>query len=135
MANLNTVLLMGHLTRDVESRKAGDSEVHAFGLAINRRYKTASGEEREEVTFIDCESWGKVGETIGKHLHKGDPIYVGGRLKLDTWEKDGQKQSKLKVVVENFQFIGGKKDQAGAKPGTARPAAPARTVAEEDIPF
>jgi len=122
MPNLNRVMLMGHLTRDVETRAAGASTVGGFGLAINHKYKTAAGEQREEVTFVDCEAWGKTAEVLAQYVGKGDPLYVEGRLKLDTWEdKDGGKRSKLKVVVENFQFLGGKKDNATAE-APARPA-------------
>jgi len=104
--SFNKVFLMGNLTRDVELRHtSGNNAVANLGLAVNRRYTTAEGERREEVTFVDCEAWGKTAETLSKYLSKGRPVFIEGRLKLDSWEKDGQKFSKLRVVVEGFQFI------------------------------
>ena len=144
--SFNKVLLMGNLTRDPEVRHtSGDRAVANFGLAVNRRYKTASGEKREEVTFVDCEAWGYTGENIGKFFAKGSPIFIEGRLKLDTWEdrKDGSKRSKLKVVVESFQFVDSKKDSGGDSGGEggggyerAAPAAKAEeSFSNDDIPF
>jgi single-strand DNA-binding protein len=130
----NKVLLMGNLTRDVELRHtSGNQPVANIGLAVNRRWRTPEGEQREEVTFVDCEAWGKTAETLSKYVSKGRPLFIEGRLKLDQWEKDGQKFSKLKVVVDGFQFIdskpggeggasGGGGDEVG---GYSRPAASA----------
>ncbi len=104
----NKVFLMGNLTRDPDVKHTGSNKAVAnFGLAVNRKYKTADGERREEVTFIDCEAWGYTAENIGKFFAKGRPIFVDGRLRLDTWEdrNDGSKRSKMLVVVENFQFV------------------------------
>ena len=127
--NYNRVILMGNLTRDVEVRAAGSSSVAAFGLAINRKFKTATGEDREEVCFVDCEAWGKTGEVMAKYLAKGKPVLVEGRLKLDQWEdKDGRKMSKIKVAVDSFQFVGGKDD--GGKPSDSN-----RRHAQDDSPF
>lgn len=113
--NYNKVILGGNLTRDPEMRAVGDTNVCKFGLAVNRKYK-----DKEDVTFIDCEAWGKPAELIGKHFGKGKPIFVEGRLKLDRWEaKDGTKQSALRVVVEAFQFVGGK--PSGATTGQDEP--------------
>ena len=105
--SFNKVFLMGNLTRDVELRHtSGNSAVANLGLAVNRRYRTQSGENREEVTFVDCEAWGRTAEVMSQYLSKGRPVFIEGRLKLDQWEgKDGSKQSKLRVVVENFQFV------------------------------
>lgn len=105
--SFNKVILLGNLTRDVEIRHtAGNQAVANFGIAVNRRFKTQSGEQREEVTFVDCEAWGRTGEIMGQYLAKGRPVFIEGRLKLDQWEgKDGSKQSKLRVVVESFQFV------------------------------
>lgn len=109
MANFNRVFLMGNLTRDIELRHTNSNQaVATIGLAVNRRWRTPDGEDREEVTFVDCEAWGKTAETMSRYLAKGRPVFIEGRLKLDQWEKDGQKFSKLKVVVENFQFIDSK---------------------------
>jgi single-strand DNA-binding protein len=118
MANFNKVLLMGNLTRDIELRHTtGNQAVANIGLAVNRRYTTGDGEKREETTFVDCEAWGKTAETMSKFLAKGRPVFIEGRLKLDQWEKDGQKFSKLRVVVENFQFIDSGAGQRGGGGG------------------
>lgn len=107
MASYNKVLLMGNLTRDIELRHTNSNlAVANIGIAVNRRYKTAQGEEREEVTFVDCEAWGATAEVMAKYLVKGRPVFIEGRLKLDQWQdREGNKQSKLRVVVEGFQFI------------------------------
>jgi single-strand DNA-binding protein len=106
--NLNHVQLAGHLTRDPQVRTlTGERCVAAFSLAINRRYKSADGEMKDEVTFLDCEAWGRTAELVGQYLTKGSPCYLDGRLKLESWQdKDGQKRSRVKVVVENVQFLG-----------------------------
>ncbi|MDX2114471.1 MAG: single-stranded DNA-binding protein [Planctomycetota bacterium] len=154
----NKVLLMGNLTRDVELRYAQGSNnaIAKFGLAVNRRYRTADGEQREEVTFVDCDAFGKTAEIINQYLRKGRPIFIEGHLRLDTWEKEGQKFSKLKVVVDNFQFVDSKDSGdgggGGAGAGRSAPSAPRsgggesrgasrstqgnyEPVSEDDIPF
>lgn len=125
--NMNKVLVAGNLTRDIETRQAGQSTVASIGLAINRRYRAGS-EWKEEVAYIDCEAWGKTAETMAAHLSKGRSVFIEGRLKLDTWQdkKDGSNRSKLKVVVENFQFVGGQESRGESM------RAP---VDEADIPF
>lgn len=142
--SLNKWFGLGNLVRDPELRvTAKGTSICQFGLAINSNYTTKDGEKREEVTFVDCEAWGKQGEVIAKYCTKGKPLLVECRLKLDVWEKDGEKRSKLKAVVENFQFVGGKNEQAGERGDVAeRPAQRAqtgvqqtRTVDEEDVPF
>src|SRR5204863_8487416 len=107
MANLNRVMLIGRLTRDPETRHtAGGNSVTNFGLAINRSYRKKDSDELvEETTFVDVEAWGKTGETFARYMKKGRQAYVEGRLKLDSWEKDGQKHSKLFVVMDEFQFL------------------------------
>lgn len=116
MANLNKVMLMGNLTRDVELRAAGSSQVGAFGIAVNRKWQGQDGQMREEVTFVDCEAWGKTAETLAKYLSKGRPVFIEGRLKLDQWDdkETGQKRSKMKVVVEGFQFIDSRPGAGGS---------------------
>lgn len=108
MANLNRVMLIGRLTRDPESRSTNSgSNVVSFGMAVNRVYmRRDSGEKVEETCFVDCEAWGRQGETIAKYMSKGRQLFIEGRLKFDSWERDGQRRSKLSVVVENFQFLG-----------------------------
>lgn len=116
MASYNKVLLMGNLTRDPQLKYLpSQMAVVEFGIAVNRKYRTSSGEDREEVNFIDCTAWGKTGETINQYLQKGKPIFIEGRLKYDSWEdkQGGGKRSKLTVVVDNFQFIGGRDGGGG----------------------
>ena len=157
MANLNKVMLIGNLTRDPDLKYTpGNQAVCEIGLAVNRKYRTKDNEEREEVTFIDCEAWGKAAELIKQYMTKGRPIFIEGRLKLDTWEdkNGGGKRTKMRVVVEEFQVLGGggqggagggeryTSDDAGATRGRRAPAsagarssAPHQDVPEEDIPF
>ena len=118
MANLNRVLLIGNLTRDPELRVTPKgTAICQFGLAISRSFKDESGQTREEATFVDIEAWGKQGELIAKYCTKGRPLFVEGRLRFDQWEdkQTQQKRSKLKVVLENFQFLGGRE---GGAPGS-----------------
>jgi single-strand DNA-binding protein len=120
MANFNKVYLMGNLTRDPEMRVTPKgTAICQFGLAISRSWKDESGQTREETAFVDIEAWGKQGEVISKYCTKGRPLFVEGRLKFDQWEDktSGQKRSKLKVVLENFQFIGSRGDGAGGPGG------------------
>lgn len=109
MPSLNKVLLMGNLTRDPELRVTPKgTPICQFSLAINRQFKMESGETREEVIYVDVEAWGKQGETIAKYMVKGRPLYVEGRLRLDQWEDKNtkEKRSRMKVVLEQFQFLG-----------------------------
>ncbi len=108
MPSLNRVLLIGHLTRDVQTKQLpGGTTIAEFGLAMNRKFKVKD-EAREEVCFVDCSAFGKQAEVIAQYCQKGKALFVEGRLKLDSWEgKDGTKRSKLSVIVENFQFVGG----------------------------
>jgi single-strand DNA-binding protein len=111
MPNLNKVMLMGNITRDIELRTIPSGQsIAQIGLAINRSWTSADGEKREEVTWVDCEAWGKTAEIMHKYLAKGRPVYIEGRLKLDQWDdkESGQKRSKMKVVIEAFQFIDSK---------------------------
>ena len=117
MASYNRVILMGNLTRDPELKTLPSQTVVCdFALAVNRRWKDAEGGDREEVLFIDCAAFGKTGQTIGESLTKGRPIHIEGRLKFEQWEQeDGQRRSKIRVVVEQFRFV-------DRKPGNAEPA-------------
>ncbi len=107
MPTYNKVLLMGNLTRDPQLKQTPTNmSVAEIGIACNRKFKSKDGEMREETTFVDCEAWGKTAETMAKYLSKGRPVFIEGRLKLDQWQdKDGNNRSKLRVVIENFQFI------------------------------
>lgn len=147
MPSYNRVLLMGHLTRDVELKYTpANAAVAKIGLAINRRYKGKDDQMKDEVTFVDCEAWNQTAETISKFFSKGKPIFVEGRLKLDQWQdKDGTNRSKLKVVVETFQFVDSKGDnsepsaQSTSRPATTRSNTPAsqthQPLGDDDIPF
>ena len=109
MANLNKVLLMGNLTRDPEVRYTPKgTAVTELGIAVNRIYAGESGEKREEVTFVDVTVWGRTAENVGEYLRKGRPVFIEGRLQLDSWEdkQSGQKRNKLRVVADNVQFLG-----------------------------
>jgi single-strand DNA-binding protein len=123
MPSLNKVMLMGNLTRDPELRVTPKgTPICQFSLAINRQFKMDSGETREEVIYVDIEAWGKQGETIAKYMVKGRPLYVEGRLRLDQWEDKTtkEKRSRMKVVLEQFQFLGdGRAPGAGGAPGGA----------------
>jgi len=119
MASLNKVMLIGNVTRDLELRYTPKgTAVTEVGLAVNRRYRV-DDETREETTFVDITFWGKQAETLNQYVKKGNPLYCEGRLQLDTWDdkNTGQKRSKLRVVGENFQFLGGRSDGGGSSGG------------------
>ncbi len=135
---LNRVMLAGNLTRDPQVRFfANEKAVTEFSLAINRRYKTADGQLKEEVTFVDIEAFGRTAELVGQYLTKGRACFVEGRLRLDSWEdkKDGQKRSKLRVVADNVHFLDSNKDRQGAaSAGGERDAAAAPSDRDADAP-
>lgn len=150
MANFNKVYLIGNLTRDPELRVTPKgTAICQFGLAVNRQYKDESGATRDETTFVDIEAWGRQGETISKYCTKGRPLFVEGRLKFDQWEDkaSGQKRSRLKVVLEGFQFLGGRGEAGGVgneadqsperhSPSTRAAGKPAPSEdIDEDVPF
>jgi single-strand DNA-binding protein len=109
MASFNRVVLVGNVTRDVELRVLGSgTSVADIGMAVNDRYKNKSGEWVDEPTYVDVSAWGRTAEVASEYLQKGSPVLIEGRLKLETWEKDGQKRSKLKVVCEKLQLLGQK---------------------------
>ncbi len=150
MANVNKVILIGNLTRDPELRYTpSGTAVCDLGLAVNRKYK-----DQEETTFVDLVVWARQAEVISEYCKKGHPLFVEGRLTFDSWEgKDGQKRSKLRVTVENFQFLGsGRRDGAstdrpppaaarppasdtGAAPQKTRPSGDEQYQIDDDIPF
>lgn len=119
MASFNKVILLGNLTRDPEMRYLpNNTPVVELGMACNRRFKDAQGQDREEAMFIDCAAFGKQAETLNQYCHKGDLLLIEGRLKLDTWEdkQGGGKRSKHRIAIENFQFMP-RRDGAGAPAG------------------
>jgi single-strand DNA-binding protein len=108
MASFNKVILIGNLTRDPELRYTPSGRAIAkIGIAVNRSWKSESGEAREEVTYVDVDAFGRQAEVIGQYLKRGRPIMIEGRLRLDQWEdkQSGQKRSRLGVVMESFQFL------------------------------
>jgi len=140
MASFNKVILLGNLTRDPAlSFLPSQTAVCEFGLAVNRKWKDKDGQAREDVMFIDCRAYGKSAETLNQYVKKGAPLLVEGRLQFDTWEaKDGTKHNKHRVMVEQFQFVGGKDDaKAAPKPATSPTVAPPADAppVDDDIPF
>ena len=120
MASLNKVMLIGNVTRDPEIRYTpkGTALVE-IGLAVNRRYTAENGEKREEVTFVDVTLWGRTAEIANEYLRKGRPVYIEGRLQLDSWDDKttGQKRSKLRVVGEEMQLLGSREGGSGGGGG------------------
>ena len=151
MASFNKVILLGNLTRDPEVRYTPKgSAVCDLGIAINRQYTLDSGEKREEVTYVDVVLWSRLAEIAGEYLKKGRPIFIEGRLQLDTWDdkQSGQKRSKLRVIGETMQLLGGRPPGAGAAEGAeggresrpSKPAPPPKAGAaaepdDDEIPF
>ncbi|MBE3068838.1 MAG: single-stranded DNA-binding protein [Planctomycetes bacterium] len=125
MANYNRVILVGNLTRDPQLRYTpSQMAVCDIGLAINRKWKAADGQMKEEVCFVDCTAWGRQAETLQKFVTKGQPLFVEGRLTYRQWDgKDGKKHSKLEVTVEGFQFLGGPRTGGAGASGSPRAAA------------
>ncbi len=120
MASYNKVILMGNLTRDPQlTYTSSNMAVCKFGLAANHSWKDRNtGEKKEQVCFVDCVCFGRAGEVINQYMSKGKPIHLDGRLSFSQWEgQDGSKRSKLEVVVENFQFVGGPSDRQGGSGG------------------
>jgi single-strand DNA-binding protein len=137
MANFNKVILAGNLTRDPELRYTPKgSAVVRLGMAINRTWKSETGENKEEVTFVDVEAWERQAEVIAQYFRKGQPILIEGRLKLDTWEDKNthQKVSKLKVRLESFSFIGTKGAEGAPNPSASPASAPAGEAARRPAP-
>ena len=144
MANLNRVTLIGNLTRDVELKYTPKGTAIAdISIAVNRKWKDQDNQINEETTFVDLTAFGKTAELAGQDLSKGSSCYFEGRLNLETWDDKTtqQKRSKMKVIIENMQFLGSKKDsgnspQSAAKSGSQRQAPPAAADdGEDDVPF
>lgn len=134
MASFNKAILMGNVTRDVEIRYTpSGTAVAELGLAVNDRRKDASGNWVDETTFVDVTLWGRQAEVAAEYLSKGSSALIEGRLKLDQWEKDGQKRSKLKVICENLRMLGGKSERKAA-PDPTEPR-PGDDRDDASIPF
>jgi single-strand DNA-binding protein len=124
MANLNRVLLIGNLTRDPEVRYTPKgTPVTEIGLAVNRVYSGEDGEKKEETTFVDVTLWARQAEIAGQYLKKGRPVFIEGRLQLDTWDdkQTGQKRSRLRVVAENLQLLGSRQEGEGSSSPSSAP--------------
>ena len=151
MASFNKVLLLGNLTRDPEVRYTPKgSAVCDLGIAVNRVYTTDGGEKREEATYVDVVLWSRLAEIAGEYLKKGRPVFIEGRLQMDSWEdkQSGQKRTKLRVVGETMQLLGSRTGGGGG-PSTeaaeedrqsSRPSPPPKPAAaaepdEDEIPF
>src|SRR5213082_2508193 len=152
MASFNKVILLGNLTRDPEVRYTPKgSAVCDLGIAVNRVYTIDSGERREEVTYVDVVLWARLAEIAGEYLKKGRPVFIEGRLQLDTWDdkQSGQKRSKLRVIGETMQLLGSRPSSAEGGDNDRSPRAAGRTTApppktaeagaaehdEDEIPF
>ena len=129
MASFNKVILLGNVTRDPELRYVSSgTPVTEIGLAVNNRRKGPNGDWIDETTFVDVTFWSRDAEIAGQYVTKGSPLMIEGRLKLDTWEKDGKKNSKLRVVGERLVLLGGRDAAArgpaegGSAPRARRPA-------------
>jgi len=120
MANFNKVVLLGNLTRDPQLKYLpSQTPVVEFGMAINRKFKTQSGESRDETTFVDCSAFGRTAEIVNQYCRKGNMLFVEGRLKYDQWEdkQGGGKRSKLSVHVDNIQLMPNRDGRGGGSGG------------------
>lgn len=128
---------MGYLTRDPELTRVGskNTSLVKFGMAVNEKYTSRDGVKKERVVFVDIVVWARAGEVIHEYLSKGDPIFIDGRLEFSTWidKGTGKNRSKLEVVAEKFQFVGGKRDDTAAAPSDLGPGASAAPT--DDVPF
>ena len=144
MSSYNKVILLGNLTRDPQlSYTPNQTAVVEFGLATNRRWKGQDGQEKNEVCFVDCRMFGRRAEVVSKYFKKGSQIFLEGRLTFDSWQgQDGSKRSKLRVTVENFEFVGsgqrgsdqGPQEYSQDPSGSGASAGPPG-AGEDDIPF
>ena len=139
MPNFNSVQLMGHLCRDWEIRHTqSGTAIGNNTIAVSRKWKSKDGQTNEDTAFIDLDAWAKSAEMLDQYTSKGDALFVVGRIRQDQWQdSDGNNRSKLKVVVESFQFLGGKRDggqrQQSQQRNTGRDDRPAPD--DSSIPF
>lgn len=138
MASINKVILAGNLTRDPETKYFANERCScSFGLAINRRYRGADGETKEDVTYVDIEAWGRTAELVGQNCTKGSSVLIEGRLRLDQWDdkQTGAKRSKLKVVADTVQFLSPKPITASGNTQPAAPSVAPPALDDEEPPF
>lgn len=136
MPNFNRVIVCGHLGRDPEARYLPSNVmVCSFSMALSEKWTDKnSGQKQERTSWVDIEAFGKPAEILNQYLKKGSAVLIEGKLRQDTWEKDGQKRSKLKIVCENFTFLGGRDSGDQTQPAPA-PAQPTTDVDPDSIPF
>ena len=138
MASFNKVVLIGNLTRDVELKYLPKgTPVCNLSMAVNRRWKTEAGEEKEDVYFAECKAFGKQAETLAQYVRKGHPLLVEGRLTREEWDdkKTGDKRSTTRIMIETFQFLKGRDEGAAPAPRAQAPAAPKPDLDADDLPF
>ena len=146
MASFNKVILIGNLTRDVELKYLPKgTPVCNLSMAVNRRWKTEAGEEKEDVYFAECKAFGKQAETLAQYVRKGHPLLVEGRLTREEWDdkKTGDKRSTTRIMIETFQFLKGRDEgdapaprrETASAPAAPAPAAPKPDLDEDDVPF
>ena len=135
MRGFSKAIITGNITRDPELRTTtGGSSVCSFTVAVNRNYRGTDGEQKEELSFIDCSAWGKLAETIAQYGKKGNGVLVSGRLNQRAWEdKNGNKRSSVEIVVEDFNFVGGR-DGGNTSGSSSAPASASQEDIPEDIP-
>ena len=139
MASFNSTVIAGNLTRDPETRTLGTTTVTSFGLAVNRKYRKADGTPVDEATFLDVEAWGKTGDIVAQYVKKGQPLLVRGRLKSDVWndKATGDKRSKIVIVAEEVQMLGGREDAKETATVNTAPRVPAAAAddSNDEPPF
>ena len=141
MASFNKVILIGNLTRDVELKYLPKgTAVCNLSMAVNRRWKTEAGEEKEDVYFAECKAFGKQAETLAQYVRKGHPLLIEGRLTREEWDdkKTGDKRSTTRIMIETFQFLKGRDEGEAPAPRAPRaqaPAAPKPDLDADDLPF
>jgi len=139
MASFNKVILIGNLTRDVELKYLPKgTPVCNLSMAVNRRWKTEAGEEKEDVYFAECKAFGKQAETLARYVRKGHPLLIEGRLTREEWDdkKTGDKRSSTLIMIETFQFLKGRDEGEAPTPRReTAPAAPKPDLDEDDVPF
>ena len=136
----NKVILAGNLVRDIELRYSGQTPIGNTAIATNRKYKTATGEQKEEVMFIDITFWGRTAEIANQYLQKGSKVLIEGRLVLESWEKDGQRKSKHSISVETMQMLGNREANGGGYQAQQQPQQqpsnfPEIEIEDTEIPF
>lgn len=136
MSSVNRVILLGRLTKDPETRTAGSSNVTNFSVATSESYKDkTTGDKKETTEFSNCVAWGKTSDIAGKYLHKGDQVYIEGKLKTRSWEKDGVTRYTTEIMVNSLVLLGGKKSDSATPTNAAFVSDGPTDDATDDLPF